>query len=207
MKGADSARGVLQASGAKVSVVLFIVVALMSLGVSFTLAAPPFEVSIDEPIDVSDFTVTLTGTADSPSSATHHLVVEWGDGNTDTLPDFTTDAPWAWGPLEHTYSQAGTYTITTTLIHSQDSGNDRGSASDSATVEIREPEPPVVEPPVVEPPTTPSEVKGQVFKKPAKLAKTGPETTTAVTIMGLVILLAGATLYMLSFNDVEELLQ
>lgn len=190
----------------RISVVLFAVAALMSFGVSFTLAAQPFVVSIDEPVSVSGHTVTMTGTADSPSNADHHLVVEWGDGNTYTLPDFETDGPWTWGPLQHTYDAAGSYTITVTLIHAQDQGNDRNSATDTANVDIRDPEPePDPEPPADNPATPPAEVKGQTFKKPAKLATTGPEST-AFAILGIVFLLAGTTLYLLSFNEAEELL-
>ena len=193
--------------GTRVSIVLFVVAALMSFWVSFSLAAQPFEVSIDKPVAVDGHTVTMTGTADSPSKADHHLVVEWGDGNTDTLPDFDGDAPWTWGPLQHTYEAAGSYTITVTVIHAQDSGNDRNSASDTAAVDIRDPEPtPDPEPPVVETTVEPqAEVKGQTFRRPAKLAKTGPEST-AFAILGIVFLLAGATLYLLSFNEPETLL-
>jgi hypothetical protein len=181
---------------ARLGVVLFSMAALMSFGVGLTLAAPPFTTTIAVD-DVTDLTVTVSGDADSPSKATHHMVIAWGDGNQDVLPNFTTDAPWSWGPVSHTYAADGSYTITATLIHATEQGNDQGSASTSVTVTGPGEEPP-------------AEVEGNtITKKPVvkgvkggKLAKTGPETA-GMTVVGLMLLMAGATLRLLTTREDE----
>jgi hypothetical protein len=187
---------------ARLGVVLFSMAALMSFGVGLTLAAPPFSTTIAVD-DITDLTVTVSGDADSPSKTTHHMVIDWGDGNEDVLPNFTTDAPWGWGPVSHTYAADGSYTITATLIHANDQGNDQGSASASTQVTV-------VAPCTVDcggsaPP--PAEVEGNtITKKPVvkggKLAKTGPETT-GMTVVGLMLLMAGATLRLLTTREDE----
>lgn len=179
---------------AKLGVVLFVVAALMSFGVGLTLAAPPFVISIDVPISASGLTVSLTGTADSPSQTTHHVEIVWGDGNTDVLPDFASDAPWTWGPVDHTYAAAGTYTITTTLIHATNQGNDQGTATDSSTVTVLGAE----EPPA-ETVTPPAEVLPKVIKK-KPLAKTGAETA-GLTVIGIMLMMAGATIRFILSGD------
>ena len=125
-------------SSARLGVVLFALAALMCFGVSFTLAAPPFTATIGVD-NISDLTVTVSGTADSPSKAIHHMVIDWGDGSEDILPNFDTDAPWSWGPISHAYAADGTYTVTATLIHSIENGNDTGSASASTDVTVQGP--------------------------------------------------------------------
>ena len=181
---------------ARLGVVLFSIAALMSFGVGLTLAAPPFTTTIAVD-DITDLTVTVSGNADSPSKATHHMVIDWGDGNEDVLANFTTDAPWGWGPVSHTYAADGSYTITATLIHATDQGNDKGSASASTSVTVTGPgeEPP-------------AEVEGNVItKKPVvkggKLAKTGPETA-GMTVVGLMLFMAGATLRLLTTREDED---
>ena len=205
----------------RLGVVLVAMVAMASLGVGLAHAAPPFTISITEPVTIADLTVTLSGTADSPSHTTHHIVIDWGDGSADDdiqLGDGP--GPWNWGPIDHTYAAAGTYTITTTIIHASDTGNDQGqSATDSTVVVIEEPCPeegcpepdPCVEdptlpecqeptddggeetpPPVVTPPADDApEVLGEV-KKPKPLAKTASPATTALWA-AIIVLLIGAT--------------
>ena len=199
-------------SAARLGVVLFALAALMSFGVSLTFAAPPFTTNINVD-DVTDFTVTISGTADSPSKASHHMVIEWGDGNVDTLPDFDTDAPWSWGPVSHTYLTAGEYTITVTLIHSQDQGNDQGAASDSTTVTIPGPCTVDCEGPgssddgTTDDGTTddnvPTEVLPRVIKKPSKLAKTGPETA-GLAIVGISLVMAGVMIRKMATLDAPK---
>jgi hypothetical protein len=185
---------------ARLGIVLFSMAALMSFGVGLTLAAPPFSTTIAVD-DITDLTVTVSGDADSPSKTTHHMVIDWGDGNEDVLPNFSTDAPWGWGPVSHTYAADGSYTITATLIHANDQGNDQGSASASTQVTV------------VGPGEPPAEVEGnKITKKPVvkavksvkggKLAKTGPETA-GMTVAGLMLLMAGATLRLLTTREDE----
>src|SRR5437660_17076 len=72
---------------AKAGVVLLVLVVLGGMGAGLASASPPFTVSIDKPVSVSGLDVSLSGTADSPSSATHHIDVDWGDGSAvDTIP-------------------------------------------------------------------------------------------------------------------------
>jgi hypothetical protein len=211
IRSSSTRRGV-----ARLGVVMVAMLALGGLGMGIAHAVPPFVISINEPVTVNNLTVTLSGTADSPSSATHHIVVEWGDTNTDDIPLAAT-GPWTWGTIDHTYAAGGTYTITTTIIHSQDSGNDTGnSATDSTVVEIPtctencEVDPCVENPqaegcatptptPTPTPTTTPPpaaenppEVLGKtVTKKP--LAKTASAETTALAWAGVLMLMVGAT--------------
>lgn len=196
-------------SSARLGVVLFVIAALMSFGVSLTLAAPPFEATIAVD-DVTDLTVTVSGTADSPSNADHHMVIEWGDGNEDVLPNFSTDAPWSWGPVSHVYAADGSYTITATLIHSNENGNDRGTASASTQLTVGGPctedcptDDGTTDGTVEEPPA--AEVEGKtITKKPIvkSLAKTGPETT-GMTVLGIMLLMAGATIRLLTTREDE----
>jgi hypothetical protein len=182
---------------ARLGVVLFVMAALMSFGVGLTLAAPPFTTTIAVD-DITDLTVTVSGDADSPSKTTHHMVIAWGDGNEDVLPNFSTEAPWSWGPVSHTYAADGSYTITATLIHATVQGNDQGSASASTSVTV------------VGPGEPPAEVEGtKITKKPVvksvkggKLAKTGPETA-GMTVVGLMLLMAGATIRLLTTREDE----
>jgi hypothetical protein len=168
----------------KLGIVLFSIVATMSLGVTLTLAAPPFTTSLSVD-NVDELAVAISGVANSPSKADHHLMVEWGDGNVDDFPNFTTDAPWSWGPFTHTYAAGGSYTIVATLIHATPQGNDKGSASATVTVAGTT---------VTENPGDEPEVLGtKVTKKPGKLAKTGPEHI-ALTTAGLTLLLTGVAL-------------
>lgn len=198
--------GTRRRSSAKLGVVLVAIIAIGSLGMSFAHAAPPFTISITEPVGVADLTVTLSGTADSPSHTTHHIVIDWGDGSTnDDIQLGDGPGPWNWGPIDHTYAAAGTYTITTTIIHASDSGNDQGqSATDSTVVEVTEPDPCVEDPtlpecqeptppPTVEPtpPADEPEVLGEV-KKPKPLAKTASPATTALWA-AIIVLMIGAT--------------
>ena len=189
---------------ARLGVVLFAMAALMSFGVGLTLAAPPFTTTIAVD-DITDLTVTVSGDADSPSKTTHHMVIAWGDGNEDVLPNFSTDAPWSWGPVSHTYAADGSYTITATLIHATEQGNDQGSASASTQVTV-------IGPCTVDCGGTqpPAEVEGNtITKKPvvkgSKLAKTGPETA-GMTVVGLMLLMAGATLRLLTTREDEAAL-
>ncbi|MGH2793501.1 MAG: hypothetical protein ACRDKG_04275 [Actinomycetota bacterium] len=187
-------------SRARLAVIVLGLVALMTLGATFTNAAPPFTTTISVD-DVSDLSVTISGQADSPSQADHHMVIVWGDGTEDVLPNFTSDAPWNWGPVSHTYAAGGTYDIVATLIHSTPQGNDSGSgsASASATVTVAEPTP--EDPSVVEDETA---VKGtKTVKKPGRLAKTGPEHI-GLTVAGLTFLLAGAMLHMFAARRDES---
>src|SRR5687768_5566499 len=117
---ADRVKG---SSSARLGVVLFALAALMSFGVGLTLAAAPFAATIAVD-DITELTVTVSGTADSPSSAEHHMVIDWGDGNEDVLPNFSTDAPWSWAPVDYTYAEEGTYPLTDTLIHPNENAND-----------------------------------------------------------------------------------
>jgi hypothetical protein len=206
-------------SSARLGVVLFALAALMSFGVGLTLAAPPFAATIAVD-DITELTVTVSGTADSPSSAEHHMVIDWGDGNEAVLPNFSTDAPWSWGPVDHTYAEEGTYTITATLIHSSENGNDRGTAAASEEVTIPGPctedcptddgttddgttDDGTTDGTVQTPPET--QVQGKtVTKKPIvkSLAKTGPETT-GMTVLGLMLVMAGATIRLLTTREDE----
>ncbi|MGH2784860.1 MAG: hypothetical protein ACRDJ1_06340 [Actinomycetota bacterium] len=173
-------------SRARLVVIVLGLVALMTLGATFTQAAPPFTTTISVD-NVSDLSVTISGEADSPSKANHHMVIVWGDGTEDVFPNFTTDAPWNWGPVSHTYAADGTYDIVATLIHATPQGNDRGSATARVTVAA---------PAVVDDNDDDAEVKGtKVVKKPGRLATTGPENL-GLTIAGLSFLLAGAILRM-----------
>jgi hypothetical protein len=200
---------------ARLSVVMLALVAMIALGAGLAHAAPPFTVSIDEPVGVSVLTVTLSGTADSPAGGTHQIDIDWGDSNTDTIP-LADNGPWTWGPIDHTYAAAGTYTITATHIHSQEEGNDTGAdATDSVVVDVPGPVDPCVENPEAAEcnvegnvdgnvdgntdgntdgsteSTPPAEVLGKVNKKP--LAKTANETT-AILWAGLIMLMFGATI-------------
>lgn len=198
---------------ASLAVVLVALFALGALGMGLAHAEPPFVISINEPVTLNDLTVTISGTADSPSSATHHIVIEWGDTNTDDIPLAGT-GPWTWGPIDHTYAAAGNYTVVATIFHASDNGNDQGqSATDSTIVEIPpvctencEPDPCVENPqdpacvvptptptPVVNPPAkNPPEVLGKTTtKKP--LAKTASAETTALAWAGVLMLMVGAT--------------
>jgi len=198
---------------ARLGVVLVAMLALGGLGMGLAHAAPPFVISIDEPVTVNGLTVTLSGTADSPSSATHHIVVDWGDTNSDDIPLAGT-GPWTWGPIDHTYAAAGTYTVVATIIHASDNGNDQGqSATDSTIVEIPpvctencEPDPCVENPqaegcvtptptpkPTTPPADNPPEVLGKVHKRP--LAKTGSGgEATAIAWFGAIMLMIGGTI-------------
>ncbi len=179
----------------RLGIVLFAIAATMSLGVTFTLAAPPFTTSIAVD-DITELTVTISGTANSPSKADHHMVIDWGDGNEDVFPEFTSDAPWNWGPVSHTYAAGGSYTVVATLIHATPQGNDRGSASTDVTVAPST---------VTEDPVDETEVLGKkVTKKAGKLAKTGPEHI-ALTTAGLVFLLTGVALRMVSKREETSL--
>jgi hypothetical protein len=168
----------------RVAIVVLGMTALTALGVSFTQAAPPFTTTVAV-TELSDLTVTITGNADSPSKADHHIVIDWGDGNEDVLPNFTSDAPWAWGPVGHTYAASGDYVIVATLIHATPQGNDRGSASINVTVVA----------PSVEDDTDDTQVKGNKItkKKPGRLATTGPETV-GLAAAGSTLLLSGVAL-------------
>ena len=190
----------------RLGIVLFAIAATMSLGVTFTLAAPPFSTSISVD-DISELAVTVSGTADSPSNADHHMVIEWGDGNEDVFPNFTSDAPWSWGPVSHTYAAGGTYTIVATLIHATPNGNDQGSASSSTTVTV--PGPCTDCPTGGEEDPGETDVRGnkvtkkvtkKVAPKAGKLAKTGPEHI-ALSTAGLVFLLTGVALRMVSKRE------
>lgn len=178
----------------RLGIIVLGLVALMTLGMTLTHAAPPFTTTISVD-DVSDLSVTISGVADSPSQADHHMVIDWGDGNEDVFPNFTTDAPWNWGPVTHIYDAAGSYEIVATLVHSTPQGNDTGRSSASTSVTVTEPESPE-NPSVVE--DDEAAVKGnKVTKKPGRLAKTGPEHI-GLTVAGLAFLLAGATLRVLA---------
>ena len=182
----------------RLSIVVVGLMALMTLGITLTQAAPPFTTTISVD-DVTDLSVTISGVADSPSKADHHMVIDWGDGNQDVFPNFTTDAPWNWGPVSHIYDAAGSYDIVATLIHATRQGNDKGSATASVTVA----EPETENPPVVEDET---QVKGNKFtQKPGKLAHTGPETV-GLTVAGIAFLLAGSMLRMLAARREESAL-
>lgn len=175
----------------RLGIVLFAIAATMTLGVTLTLAAPPFTttVAVD---NVDDLAVTISGVADSPSKADHHIVVEWGDGDVDVLPNFTTDAPWNWGPVSHTYAAGGSYTIVATLIHATPRGNDKGSASTSVTVSAAT---------TTQDPGDDTVVLGKkVTKKTGKLAKTGPENIALATA-GLTLLLTGVALRMVGRRE------
>ncbi len=210
-------------NSARLGVVLFALAALMSLGVSFTLAAPPFTTTLNVD-DVNEFTVIVSGTANSPSNTTHHMEIDWGDGSSDVLPDFATDAPWNWGPVSHVYGAPGDYTITATLIHANNQGNDVGMASDSSGVTIPGPceencpsDDGTTDDGTTDDGTTddgtvdgstdgggtdgtvPTEVLPQVIKK-KPLATTGPETA-GLTVFALVLLMAGATIRMIVAGD------
>lgn len=192
----------------RLGVVLVAIVAIGSLGMSNAHAAPPFTISITEPVGISDLTVTLSGTADSPSHTSHHIVIDWGDTNTDEIQLGDGPGPWNWGPIDHTYAEAGAYTIVATIIHASDNGQDQGqSATDSAGVVVTEPDPCVEDPtlpecqeptddggetppPVVTPPADEPEVLGTV-KKP--LAKTASAATTALWT-AIIALMIGATI-------------
>jgi hypothetical protein len=175
----------------RLGIVLFAIAATMTLGVTLTLAAPPFTTTVAVN-NVDDLAVTISGVADSPSKADHHIVVEWGDGDVDVLPNFTTDAPWNWGPVSHTYAAGGSYTIVATLIHATPQGNDRGSASTSATVSA----PTTTQDPGDEP----AVLGKKVTKKTGKLAKTGPENIALATA-GLTFLLTGVALRMIGRRE------
>src|SRR5204862_2737782 len=90
-------------------------------------------ISIDQPITVSGLQVTMSGVADSPSGSSHHIDIAWGDGSTDTIP-LVGNGPWTWGPISHTYAAASSYTVTATLIHANEQGQDQSSATASAEV-------------------------------------------------------------------------
>lgn len=176
----------------RLGIVLFAIAATMSLGVTFTLAAPPFTTTLAV-TDISDLAVTISGTANSPSKADHHMVIDWGDGSEDVFPNFTTDAPWSWGPVSHTYAAGGSYTIVATLIHATPQGNDKGSASTNVIVQGATT--------VSEDPGDEPEVLGKkVTRKPGKLAKTGPEHIALATA-GLTFLLTGVALRMIGKRE------
>jgi hypothetical protein len=197
----------------RLGVVLVALIAIGIFGMGAAHADPPFTISITEPAGVNNLTVTLSGTADSPSHADHHIVIDWGDSSTDdTIQLGNGPGPWNWGPLDHTYGGAGTYTITATIIHSNDTGNDQGqSTSDTTTVEVGDPcvENPEAEecqptddggeetpPPTVEPTPPPAddtpEVLGTVTK-PKPLAKTASPAITALWT-AIVVMMIGATI-------------
>lgn len=181
----------------RLGIVLFAIVATMSLGVTFTLAAPPFTTTLAVD-DISDLAVTISGTANSPSKADHHMVIDWGDGNEDVFPNFTTDAPWSWGPVSHTYAAGGSYTIVATLIHATPRGNDKGSASTNVTVTA--PTQTSTEDPVDDSEVLGKKVTKKVTKNIGKLAKTGPEHI-ALTTAGLMFLLTGVALRMIGKRE------
>ena len=118
--------------------VAIVVVALAALsGLSAVAAfANPFTISIDKPITIVGQQVTMTGVADSPSNAGHHIDVDWGDGSTDTISLADGSGPWTWGPISHTYTTVGSYLITVTLVHQNEQGNDKSTATDSSLVDV-----------------------------------------------------------------------
>ncbi|HJR18216.1 MAG TPA: hypothetical protein VJ922_00710 [Actinomycetota bacterium] len=193
------ATGKTRRSRARLAVIVLGLVALVTLGATFTNAAPPFTTTISVD-DVSDLSVTISGQADSPSQADHHMVIVWGDGTEDVLPNFTSDAPWNWGPVSHTYLADGTYDIVATLIHATPQGNDRGSATASVTVAA----PSTEGPSDVEDDDT-AVLGTKTVKKPGRLAKTGPEHI-GLTVAGLTFLLAGALLHMFAARRDESVI-
>lgn len=205
----------------QLGVVLVAMVAIASLGMSAAHAAPPFTISINEPVGIDGFTVTISGTADSPSHTTHHIVIDWGDGATDDIQLGDGPGPWNWGPLDHEFA-AGEYHITATIIHASDNGNDQGqSAVDSVDVIVTPPDPCVenpqaegcesdddggeTPPPTVTPtppPADDTQVLGEV-KKPKPLAKTASPATTALWA-AMIVLMIGATIRFCAVEPATE---
>jgi hypothetical protein len=192
----------------RLGVVMIAVLAIGIMGAGAAHAAQPFTISITEPVGIDGFTVTMSGTADSPSHTTHHIVIDWGDETTDDIPLGDGPGPWNWGPLEHTFA-AGEYHITATIIHASDNGQDQGqSAVDSVDVVVTPPDPCVENPEAEEcqtdddsgetppptvtptpPPADKPEVLGET-KKP--LAKTASPATAALWT-AIIVLMIGAT--------------
>src|ERR1051326_6270964 len=119
---------------ARLAIVVLAVAALSGLSAVAALANP-FVISIDKPLTVVGTTVTMTGTADSPSNAGHHIDIDWGDGSTDTIA-LDGSGPWVWGPISHTYATTASYTVSATLVHQNEQGNDKSSATDSTVVDV-----------------------------------------------------------------------
>jgi hypothetical protein len=100
--------------GARLGIVLAAMLVIMSMGAGQAFAAGKL-ISIDTPVATSGLTAYLSGTADSPVNASHHLEIGWGDSSTSVvpLPGFT--GPWSWGPVAHTYAVAGRYRVVAIL--------------------------------------------------------------------------------------------
>ncbi len=127
---------------ARTLIVLSVLFLMSSIGMRLTLAASPFTLSIDTPVTMVGTTVTITGVADSPAGeqSGNYVIINWGDGSTPTqLANFAGSGPWAWGPESHTYADGGAYTITATLYHAKQSGQDQSSATDSTGVVVPDP--------------------------------------------------------------------
>jgi hypothetical protein len=118
---------------ARLAVVFLALAVLGGMGAVAGQAAAPFTISIDKPVPFDGLTASLSGVADSPSNTVHHIDVDWGDGNTEEIA-LDGSGPWTWGPVEHTYADDATYTIVVTLIHAQETGNDKSEATDSTEV-------------------------------------------------------------------------
>lgn len=127
----------------RLGIVLLVMVVLSGISIGMSAAASPFTLSINEPVTLVGQTVTITGVADSPAgeNSGNYVKIEWGDGDVTTLPNFTGSGPWTWGPESHEYAAIDEYTITATLYHSQEHGNDKSGATDTVGVVI----PPVCE--------------------------------------------------------------
>lgn len=119
-------------------VVLTAISSMMIAGSAMT--ASPWNVDIQSAVR-SGFTVTIAGEAFSPAgqASGNWLEIDWDDGTVDTLPNFVGSGPWSWGPVDHTYADEGSYTITATLLHASPNGNDR-NAQDTEAVVIADPD-------------------------------------------------------------------
>ncbi len=125
----------------KAAIVALLVAAPTVYAAGAAFAASPFTLTLDKPVSVVNQVATATGTADSPAGekSGNYVIIDWGDGATTQLPDFTTDGPWIWGPEVHTYADAGNYTITATLYHANINGQDQSQASDSSGIVVPPP--------------------------------------------------------------------
>ncbi len=114
-------------------------------------ASPDYHVKITQPI-VSANPLSISGNASSTNyvgqQSAQHLVVNWGDGSTNT--DITVPAGtfsgggfnWNWGPLTHSYTNATTssFKIVVNICHQSCTGSEGSGDSTDTTIVVVPPQ-------------------------------------------------------------------
>jgi Prealbumin-like fold domain/Putative peptidoglycan binding domain len=128
--------------------VLSMLVAPMAImpGTAFAASSINLSHNVPDECQTEGFEVTVSGTAiaDAPPGQLEQYAayIDWGDGNLQTVlsagafgSGHGTSTPKPYGPVSHTYSTAGNYTIIAKVFHTNPSGKDNPDAI-SAPVEI-----------------------------------------------------------------------